>query len=254
MFVRPTSKPNMKQISIFAAIILAIAAAVFFMRDRDARADLENAEKEISTLSNKLSTTETRMMMLQGETNQMNLQISNHLARIAALAARGGKANDELQQLRQDQAAAKADLDKQIKRATDAEARMADLDGEIRASHKLLEVRESELARLRGALKESETHLAEFHARLQKSEADVVRLQLDMTDEAALRAQLDRLKRQWPPIGFAKTPKQAFDSDDKGAKDLAARVDTKATGYYLQMQPDGTVKLLSSFEAAGAPK
>ena len=61
-------------------------------------------------------------------------------------------------------------------------------------------------------------------------------------------AQLKRLDRQWPPLGFAKAPR----TDEKGAKRLAAKASTIATGYYLQIQPDGTVKLLPSYEAAGA--
>jgi len=244
----------MKLISIVAAILLAIVAIVFFMRDKSSRTELESAEKEIATLSNKFFTAETRVMMLQGETNQLNVQLSNHLARINTFTARGAKANDELKQARDEQAATKADLDKQMKRATDAEARIADLDGEIRMLHKSLEGRESEITRLRDALKNNETRLTEFQGRLLKSEADVVRLQMDMTDEAALRAQLDRLKRQWPPVGFAKAPEQSFHAEEKGASSLNAKGDTIATGYYLQMQPDGTVKLLPSYGAPGLQK
>jgi hypothetical protein len=43
-------------------------------------------------------------------------------------------------------------------------------------------------------------------------------------------------------------------AESKGAQGLAAKVDTKATGYYLQIQPDGTLKLVPPMEGAGAAR
>lgn len=245
----------MKTISIVAAIGLLLAAVVFFMRDKGSRADLVEARKQIETLSNKVSMAETRVALLSGTTNQLDQLIAKHSERAAGLSNQVAKLSENVKQLQQEHAAIMTDLDKHARKAAAGDVRITELDTELGTTRKTLESRESEIAKLRENLKQSETQTAEFHDRVQKAEADIVRLQLDLNDETALRAQLKRLKHQWPPVGFAKPPAQSVTTTtDKGAQDLTARVDTKATGYYLQMQPDGSVKLVPSYEASGAPR
>ena len=244
----------MKQISLAAAIVLLVVAVALFLRDRSARAALRNAETQITTLSNEVAKANTFMVM-HGVTNAaLNQQLVKYLERMSGLSNHMAKTSENLKQLQQEHGAAKTNLEGQTRKANQEQLRVTELERDVRALRATLEARETDIARLGNTLKDSERARAEQHARLQRAEAEVVRLQLDQMDETALRAQLTRLKRQWPPLGFAKSPDQPFRVEEKGAKGLTAKVDTKATGYYLQMQPDGTVKLVPSFEAAGATR
>jgi chromosome segregation ATPase len=191
--------------------------------------------------------------MMHAATNStLEQQLSNHLARIGGLSNRLPKASESLKQTQEEQASTRTQLDQQTKRASDSELLAEELENEVRSVRNMLQGREVEIGKLMARIKEADTDIAAYRARLQKAEADIVRLQLDQTDEAALRAQLKRLDRQWPPVGFARPPKHSATAEAKGAKSLLVKVDTQAKGYYLQIQPDATVKLLPPLEAAGA--
>src|SRR6185503_11625530 len=118
---------------------LLLAAAVLFMRDKGSRKELARAETRIGTLSNEVSTANTRVMLLVSITNQLNLHISNHLARVVNLSNRVSKVSDDLKNSQQENATAKTDLDKQTKKANDGDLRITELDTEVRTLRKMLE-------------------------------------------------------------------------------------------------------------------
>lgn len=240
----------MKPISIVLIIILLGAAAIFFLRDKGSREELGKATAEITKLSNAVARAETVGMMHSSTNSQLRDQFTNVLTRLNALSNRVAKTSEDLKQSMSDHQTVRTDLQQATKRAADGNLRIAELQSEAQSLRKMIEGRDAEITRLTANLKQAEADRADFHQRAQKAEADVVRLQLDLTDEAVLRAQMDRLKRQWPPAGFAKLPK----TDPKGGKDLTARTDTQAKGYYLQIQPDGSVKVLPPLEAAGGAR
>lgn len=240
----------MKQISVVAIILLLVAAGGFFLRDRSARASLRDTEKQVGTLSNEVAKATTIVMMHSATNSQLTKQLATATDRSAALSNRLARVSEDLKHSQQEHSAARADLEKQTQKASAGELRIAELENERRASQGMIDGRNMEISRLTARLRDADAERVAFNARLQKAEADVVRLQLDLTDEDALRAQLKRLNRQWQPVGFARTPNVT--PDDKGAKGLTAKVDSQAKGYYLQMQPDGTVKILPPLEAAGA--
>jgi septal ring factor EnvC (AmiA/AmiB activator) len=242
----------MKPISIVIAIILVLVAVVFFMRDRGARQQLAAAEKQVVNFSNQVDRINVIMALHSNTNSEFAQQITNHLQRIAGLSNRFTKVSEDLKQVQQEHTTVRTELDKQTKRATDSDQLVDELENEVRTVRNMLQNRELEVGKLTATLKQAEADSAALRARLQKSEADVVRLQLDLNDEAVLHSQLDRLDRQWPPVGFSRPPRQSTVAEEKGAIALTGRLDTQAKGYYLQMQADGTVKLVPPLEAAGA--
>ena len=244
----------MKLISIVLCIVLLLAAAVFFSRDKSARADLQTAEQQVAGFSNEVAKVNILMALHASTNSELKQQITKQLERFSGLSNRLAKTFEDLKQAQQQHQTVRDSRERESKRAADGEIRIAELETELKGLRAAVEARDGEISRLRAQLQEAQTDRATFEARFHKAESDVVRLELDQTDEAALRAQLNRLKRQWPPVGFAKIPEQGFRAEAKGAQGLTAKVDTKATGYYLQIQPDGTLKLIPAMEGIGATR
>jgi hypothetical protein len=128
---------------------------------------------------------------------------------------------------------------------------------EDRLLRKMIEGRDSEIARLNATLQQTQTERAVYHTRLQKAEAELATYQQEFSDKLALRSRISELKRQPPLIAAvgappASSPTVTARANDKGANVLAKKVDRKATGYYMQIQPDGTLKLVPPVEAVGS--
>src|SRR5688572_11757388 len=131
-FAKPTSPPStMKQISILAVIILLIAAVVFFLRDKGARAELQNAEKQVATLSKEVAKVNTIMMMHNVTNSELKKDIAKTIDRLTALSNRVAKAGEDLKEAQQEHKTLQTRFEQESKKARDAEMRAAQLDGEV---------------------------------------------------------------------------------------------------------------------------
>jgi chromosome segregation ATPase len=241
----------MKPIPIVLSVLVVVLATALFLRDRNARSQLDAARAQTANRDRQLAETTAQWNQLRRTGYDLLVESSKCKETLGATSNRLAKVTSQLQQAEAAANAAREERKTEADRTAGLAAKVRDewlhKNGELQTR---LGAREDEIAALRTKLAaevEARSGLTKTVDRLQAEKAEWTR---QFNDPTALRAQLASLKASQALESKPAPQKPAVHArPEKGAEVL---VSTKNKGYpppanswsKLQLQPDGSVKLL----------
>jgi chromosome segregation ATPase len=221
----------MRNALIVVSLLCVILVVSVFRVRSNAASQLESAQKVIDGFSNKVTEAQTRLVMGQAltldATNKLRAQIEQEMKRGAALSNQLHQARQAATTLRQELDAHTLSLGRNNARVEELESSLQDvkarLEEALRVAGQVEQTRKE--AQLTAAERDQALHDTQ---NISLAKAEIERL---LQNPAFLRAQLERLEQQ------ARWAKQA------ARRNLSQLQDPRAP---LQLQPDGSVRVLAS--------
>lgn len=242
---------NMKPIVILPVLVLLLVSCFFFMRDRGARQQLAIAQKELGTMSNRLaeaqsniSTQELSVRTLQTNLAQRSEQFTNATTRLEKTMAL-------VKQHETNIAAFPAKLAAADQRLVAADAERMAIAGKVEELTQQLQARDQQISQLTEKLTIAQNEGKQFADRAQKTHEQNMDLMLLLNDPVLLRQQISKIRRQYYDTlnsnpGAAGAPSAQSDTaESKGSQQMATRSHRPGGKGKLELQPDGSVRLVS---------
>lgn len=243
----------MKTFLLVASLALAVALVTVLGGSRGKSRALETLAGEITTLSNQVAEAKTAVGEKDQALTTLQTKVRLHLDDLAAATNRLGSAQAEVARLHgalRGAEARAAERGAEVARLEQGLARAAEQAQRLKDGLRSLEDR---VTQAQGQLARALEQMTNFASRLNLSAAEKARLLEQWHDPSALRAQSRQLAAKAPPPPPAAPPRAAAGAPEYPPKlvellgrkpDASAQPKAKPVPQKLQLQPDGTVRLV----------
>lgn len=240
----------MKPIVILPLLVLLLASCFFFMRDKGARKELILAQKELGAMSNQLAEARSNISSqeLSARTLQTNLTLRSE--QFTNATTRLERAMAMIKQQETNITALQAKVAEAGQRLIAADAQRSDVAGEVEELTKQLKARDQEISQLAEKLTDAENEGRQLANRMQQTHEQNMELMLLLNDPALLRQQLSKIRRQYydtlnsDPGAVGAPSIQTDTTESKGSQQMATRSHRPGGKGKLELQPDGSVRLV----------
>jgi chromosome segregation ATPase len=216
----------MKKAVIALAVLCIALIGVMWRNHQAATGQLEGAAKEISSLSNRLSTAEMKLNHQERMNGSLNNQLTNNAEALAKSASSLAAAQKSINQSHAEIRAAQGQAQSAQSDLEAAKAAAASLSTQIDALNAELRAKETDVVKARANTADAENNRQQLSHQLAQAQSEIDRLNNQLRNPALLRAQLDALEKRF---AAAKHPPH-----DVSELDMLLN---------LELQADGTVRI-----------
>ncbi len=216
----------MKKAVIALGILCVALIGLMWRNHQAATGQLDQAAKEIGTLSNQLSTAEMKLNHQERLNGSLGSQLTNNVEALAKSASNLAAAQKNLTQSQAEIRTARQQAQATQSELESAKTGATALSGQIEELNRDLRAKGAEVVRALAQRADAENERQQALQELAQARGEIDRLNNQLRNPALLRAQLDALEKR---LAAAKHPQ--YDTSD---------IDMRLN---LELQPDGTVRI-----------